>query len=102
MKVYLIKKKSYTGGAAYNSYLEENLKNNFEFQLLELKGRNLNKHTLLSYYISRIFYRIYFLIKLFFINLNKEIKIRDFKYTGYMILSPIRGKNIKTRKNRIL
>lgn len=92
--IYWIRKRSYTGGAEYHSYLEKILKNNFNLRVFELKGRDLQGHSLFIYYILRIIYRTSFLLKIFCINLNNDTKIRDFRYTGYLTFSPIRGKNV--------
>ena len=93
-KIFWIRAKAYTGGAAYDEYLEKFFAENYNLEIVEHKGRNLENRSLLRYYLSRIIYRIKFAWKILKINLNKEIKIRDFKYTSLMVLTPIRGKNI--------
>ena len=79
--IYWIKRKSYTGGAAYDSFLEQVLREHYTVKIMEHPDRDLNGRSLLQYYISRVYYRIRFIIQLIKINLNTDIKIRDFTYT---------------------
>jgi hypothetical protein len=90
-----IKRKSVTGGAAYEKYLEKILKKKFKLKLTETDTKKTKIHAnKFIYELSRLKYRISYLIDIFRLNSDKDVIIRDFFSTISMLFHKKKGNNI--------
>ncbi len=90
-----IKRKSNTGGAIYEKYLEAFLKENYNFELIETDTKKTKKHNnKLIYQLSRSRYRLSYFKELLELSIKKDIIIRDFFSTITLPFDRTQGKNI--------